>query len=84
MDKQGLNKKIEDVQKKIPQMFGLSKTNYNTKIGEIENKIPSITSLVTTVVLNANATETKHKSFYINNLVSKATLNRKLQKLKVN
>ena len=84
MNKQGLKEKTQDVQKKIPQMFGLSKTNYNAKIGEIKNKMSIITSLVTTAVLNANATETKRKSCYINNLVSKATLNGKLQKLKVN
>ena len=48
-------KKIEDVNKKIPNTSGLfKKTDYNTKITEMENKIPGITGLVTTAALDAN------------------------------
>ena len=48
-DKQSLEKKIEDVDKKITYTTGLfKKTDYNTEITEIENKIPSATRLVTT------------------------------------
>ena len=37
-------KKIEDVDRKIPNIDGLvKKTDYNTTLAEIENKIPSIT-----------------------------------------
>ena len=42
--KQCLEKRIEDVNKKIPNRSGLvKKTDYNTKVTEIQNKIPDIT-----------------------------------------
>ena len=48
--KQGLEKKIKDGVKKVPNTNGLDKkTDYNTKVTEIENKIPSVTGLVTTL-----------------------------------
>ena len=51
-DKQGLQKKIEKVYKKIPNTSGLiKKTDYNTKITELENKIPSVTGLVTSALI---------------------------------
>ena len=51
--KQGLEKKIEDVNKKIPNTRGLvKKAEYNAKITEIENKIPSVVGLVITAALN--------------------------------
>ena len=51
-DKQGFEKKIEVVDRKIPNISGLvKKTDYYTMIAEIENKIPSVTCLVTTATL---------------------------------
>ena len=42
--KQGIKKKIEDVDKKIPNINGpVKKADYNAKITEIENKMPSVT-----------------------------------------
>lgn len=58
MDKQGLEKTIEDDDKKRPTNSGLVKaTVYNTKITEIENMIPSVTGLVNTAAFNTKATE---------------------------
>ena len=61
-DEEGLEKKITDVDKKIPKVLQKKKTNYNktsynTKTTEIANKIPSVTSLVFTASLNAKATQ---------------------------
>ena len=53
-DKSGAEKKIDDVDKKIPDISGLAeKTVYNAKITEIECKIPSINGLSTNTALNA-------------------------------
>ena len=61
-DKQTLERKIDGVDKKIPNTSGLvKKTDYKTKITEIENKIPSDTCLVTTAALNTKATKTENK-----------------------
>ena len=61
-EKQNLEKKIEDIDKKVPNINwrrlnnkisnknNEKRTDY-TKIIEIENKIPSITGLVSTVAL---------------------------------
>ena len=51
-DKSGLEKKIDDADKKIPDTSWLVKKHYNAKITEIEAKIPRITGLATTSVLN--------------------------------
>ena len=52
-DKQGLEKIIEDVDKKIPITSGLvQKTDCNTKITEIENKMLRIIGLVSTTAIN--------------------------------
>ena len=52
-DKQGLQKKIEDFDKKIPSTSGLvKKTDYNTLI---ENNIPIVIGLVTTTIFNTKA-----------------------------
>ena len=60
LDKHGLEKKIEEVGKKISNNNGLVKTTYyKTKITKIENKIPSVTGLVTTAALNTKATDWK-------------------------
>ena len=51
VDKQGLSKKIEDVDKKIPDTSYsnlVTITAFNTKIGEVENNIPpDVSGLVT-------------------------------------
>ena len=52
-NKQGLERKIEDVNKKAGQ-----KTVYSTKITETENKIPG---LVTTAMLTTKASEIENK-----------------------
>ena len=53
-DKSGLEKKIDDAGKKIPNSSGLlKKTDYNAKFTGIEGKIPSIADLATTGALNA-------------------------------
>ena len=46
-DKQNLEKKVEDIDKKIPDKSGLVTTTVlNTKISEVENKFPNINCLV--------------------------------------
>ena len=46
-DKKGLEKYIEDIDKKIPDVISLvSITILKTKVGEAENKIPDSSSLV--------------------------------------
>ena len=53
---QDLEKKIEDVDKKI---LNTSEhwTDYITNITQTENKVPSVTRLVTIAALNTKATE---------------------------
>ena len=78
LDKQCLEKVIDDVVKRIPNTKGLvKKTDYNTKSTEIKNKIPSVISLVTTNVVNEKALEMKNKIFDITNMSTKAALDRK-------
>ena len=61
-DKQNLEKKIGDVDKKIPDTSSLvTATLLNTKIREVENKIPNTSNLVTTTVLNTKINEVKNK-----------------------
>ena len=51
-DKQKLEKRIGDVDKKLPDMSGsVNTTVLNTKISEVENKIPNTSGLVTAVKL---------------------------------
>ena len=55
---QDLERKIEDVGRKIFNTCGLvKKTNCNTKITAIENKIPSVTGLGNTAVLDTKAAD---------------------------
>ena len=69
-DKSDLEKKISDVEKKIPNTSDLAKkTDLNAKITEIENKIPSITGLGTNSALTA--VENKIPNF--SNLVKRKT-----------
>ena len=83
-DKQGLEKKIESVDKKIPNTSWLvKKTDYNAKLQRLnKNKIPRFTGLVTTATLNTKATEIGNKIPHINNLPTKATVNTKARNLK--
>ena len=51
LGKQGIEKKIEDVDKKISNTSGLvKKTGYKTKITQFEKKIPCVTGLVTAIM----------------------------------
>ena len=63
IDKQNLEEKIGDIDKKnIPGMSGLVTTTVlNTKISEVENKILDTTSLMTTTVLNTIIGEVEDK-----------------------
>ena len=55
---QDLERKIEDVGRKIFNTCGLvKKTHCNTKITAIENKIPSVTGLGNTAVLDTKAAD---------------------------
>ena len=57
---QGLEKKIEDDDKKILNTSELVKrTDYITNITQTDNKVPSITRLVTVAAFNTKATEIK-------------------------
>ena len=77
-DKQGLEKKVEDVDKNTTNTSGLVKmTDCNTKITEIENETPIVAGLITTEVLNKKATEIKNKIPSITNLATKAAVNTK-------
>ena len=56
LSRQGLEKKIEQVDKNIPNTSELVKnTDSNTRITEIESKILSVTRLVTTAALSTKA-----------------------------
>ena len=62
-DKQILERKNGDVDRKIPDTSGLETTTVlNTKIREIENKLLDTSSLVTTTVLNKKITEVENNS----------------------
>ena len=53
-DKLGIEKNIDDAQRKIPNTGGLvKKSECNTEITELESKTPCITGLSTTSALNA-------------------------------
>ena len=58
LDKQDLEKKIEDVAKKILRTKGMvKKSDCNMKITEIENKISRVTGLETNATLNTKVTD---------------------------
>ena len=77
-DKQGLEKNIEDVDKKIHNTTGLvRKADYNTKIAEIENRTPDTTDLATNLALNTKATEVESKIPDITNVTTQAALSAK-------
>ena len=74
-DKSGLEKKISDVDKKIPDTSSLvKKTGYNSKITKIEGKIPSIGGLATSSGLAA----VENKIPNVSNLVKKTDYNTKV------
>ena len=53
-DQSNLEKKISDVDEKIPDASAfVKKTDHSSKITEIENKIPSISALATNSALTA-------------------------------
>ena len=71
-DRQGLENKIEDVDKKIlNNSWQVKKADYYTKITETKNKIPNFTGLVTAAALNAKATEIGSKILDTSTLVKK-------------
>ena len=62
MDQQNLEKKIGDVDKKIPDTSSLVNTTVLiTKISEVENKIPNTGNLVTINILNTKNNEVENK-----------------------
>ena len=61
-DKQNLEEKIGDVDKKIPATSGLvTTTASNAKISEVKSKIPDTCSLVTITVLNTKISVVENK-----------------------
>ena len=77
-DKSGLEKKISDVDKKIPDTSGLvKKTDFSSKITEIENKIPCISGLA----LNYALTAVENKIPNVSNLVKKKYYNSKISEI---
>ena len=75
-DKSDSEKKISDVDKKIPDTSDLAeKTDLNAKITEVENKIPSVTSLVT----NSALTAVENKMTDVSSLVKKTDYNTKIE-----
>ena len=61
--KKKLEKKIEDVDKKIPHTSALVITTVlNTKISEVQNKIPDTSCSVTAAVLNTKISEVDNKT----------------------
>ena len=74
-DKQNLEKKMEILRKKIPDVSGLVTTTVNknyTKIGKVDNKILDTSGLVTTAVLNTKIKEVEDKIPNVSVLVQRA------------
>ena len=77
-DKQGLEKKIEDVDRKIAQTSELLKRLITTqKLQKLKNEATNVTGLVTNAFLNAKATEIENKISGITSLAIKTALNTK-------
>lgn len=75
-EKQNLQKKIENLDAKIPNASELIKKNsLNTKITEVKNKILSIIGLVITHTLNARIREIENKMRSTSSLVKNADYN---------
>ena len=63
-DKQGLAKRIGDVDKKIPDVSGLVTTNFlNRKISKVENGISNVGVVVQKLDYDAKITDIKGKNF---------------------
>ena len=60
-DKQNVEKKTGDVDKKTDTSSLVTTTVLNTKISEVEKRIPDISSLVTTTVLNTKVGEVENE-----------------------
>ena len=74
-----MEKKIGDVDKKIPEVSGVVTTTVlDTKIGEVENQIPDTGALVTTTVLDTKIGEVQKKIPYVSGFVKKADYNTKI------
>ena len=74
-----MEKKIGDVDKKIPEVTGLVTTTVlDTKIGEVEHQIPDTSALVTTTVLDTKIGEVQKKIPDVSGFVKKADYNTKI------
>ena len=74
-----MREKIEDVDKKIPDLSGLVTTTvFDTKISEIENKIRGTRGLVNTIVLNTKTGLVEDKILDVSTLVRKTDYNTKI------
>ena len=60
-----MRKKIEDVDKKLPDISCLVTTVLNTKIKEVDNKIPDLSSLVKKTNYDAKISEIEGKYFWL-------------------
>ena len=63
-----MREKIEDVDKKLPDVRSLVTTVLNTKIKEVDNKIPDLRSLVKKTNYDAKISEIEGKYLIIINL----------------
>ena len=78
-DKLDLEKKIGDVDKKIPDTSGLvKKSDFSSKITQIEGKIPSISGLAT----NSALTAVENKIPNVSGLIKKQTITQNFVKFK--
>ena len=74
-----MEKKIGDVDKKIPEVTGLVTTTVlDTKIGEVENQIPDTGALVTTTVLDTKIGEVQKKIPDVSGFFKKVDYNMKI------
>ena len=79
-DKQSLKKKIDYVNKKIPNTSGMVKsTDYNTKVTKVKNKKP----IVRSSDLNVKGLGTENKIPDITDLATKASLDTKATKIEL-
>ena len=78
-DKQNLEKKIGEIDTKIPDTSGLVTTTVlNTKIGEVKNKIPNHDKSITNAELNKLTAETFAARLKYADLVNKTDFDNKL------
>ena len=72
-----MEKKIRDIENKIPEVSGLVTTTI-LKLGEVENNIPDTSGLVTAAVLNTKLGEVENKTPDVIGLVKKTNYNAKI------